>query len=79
MAGLGSLALFALRRKEREYLWFSLAMLFSAVSSWIDFNYALRPWNLYVRDVSAEALPPPLTLPLLAFYYSLFNPGATRS
>ena len=74
MAGLGSLALFALRRKEREYLWFSLAMLFSAVSSWIDFNYALRPWNLYVRDVSAEAFTAATYIALLAFYYSLFKP-----
>ncbi|MGD0893895.1 MAG: SpoIIE family protein phosphatase [Terracidiphilus sp.] len=74
MAGLGSLALFALRRKEREYLWFSLAMLFSAASGWIDFNYALQPWNLYLRDVAEETFTAATYIALLAFYFTLFKP-----
>jgi phosphoserine phosphatase RsbU/P len=34
LAGFGMLAVFLLRRKEKEYLWFSLMMLFSAAAGW---------------------------------------------
>jgi phosphoserine phosphatase RsbU/P len=73
MAGLASLALFALRRKEREYLWFGLAMLFSASSRWIDFNFALEPWNIFVRDVAYDAFSAANYIALIAFYFTLFK------
>ncbi|MGA2046638.1 MAG: SpoIIE family protein phosphatase [Terracidiphilus sp.] len=34
LAGFGMLAVFLLRRKEKEYLWFSLTMLISAAGAW---------------------------------------------
>ena len=36
LAGAGALALFLLRRKDREYLWFGLMMLFDAISYWVE-------------------------------------------
>jgi len=73
MAGLGALALFWLRRKEREYLWFGVAMFLSATSRWIDFNYALEPWNLLVRDVASDVCFAATSIAFIAFYFTLFK------
>jgi hypothetical protein len=73
MAGLAALTVFALRRKEREYLWFGVAMLFSATSWWIDFNYALETWNLFVRNVASSAFSTATYIALVAFYFTLFK------
>jgi hypothetical protein len=50
MAGLGSVALFLLRRKEREYLWFGLAMLFSFAENWLRISMLSNAWPLNLGD-----------------------------
>ena len=74
LAGMGALCLFLLRRSEREYLWFSLTMLFSASSEWLTlpgiWNEDL--WQIALYTVNAAAM-----FAIIAFYRQLLRPKRT--
>ena len=78
LAGLGTLALFALRRKEREYLWFSLMMLLSAASGWIYVSVSTQVWDVETHDVLDHLVLTGASLAYLAFLQALLRPGRTR-
>jgi phosphoserine phosphatase RsbU/P len=47
LAGLGGLILFLLRRRDSEYLAFSILMISTAATDWIIFSEAIHMWNTY--------------------------------
>jgi phosphoserine phosphatase RsbU/P len=74
LAGLGALALFVLRRKEREYLWFSLMMLSSATYQWLGLSWLLLVWNVEVYDLATQTALAGIALASIAFYQALLRP-----
>lgn len=76
LAGLGGLALFLARRKEPEYLWFAVMMLFSATGEWILVSYA-QVWNALVRDIAYHTLSIGANLASIIFYQQLFHARRT--
>jgi hypothetical protein len=77
LAGLGSLALFALRRKEREYLWFGLTMLLSSIGSWIFVCTASYVYNVSLEETAESIVGSGAVLASIAFYRALLQPGRT--
>jgi hypothetical protein len=77
LAGIGSLALFALRRKEKEYLWFSLTMLLTAATAWIDFCLTEHIVNVSVLETSEAVIDAGAALASIAFYRALLQPSRT--
>jgi len=77
LAGLGSLALFLLRRKEQEYLWFGLVMLFNPVGNWIALSMTTHTWSLQWRDVLAGATHLFAWLAVPIFYLHILRPKRT--
>jgi hypothetical protein len=72
LAGLGALSLFFLRRRESEYLWFSLAMLLNAAAEWLNLPGGIWNedlWQILFYSVNAAAL-----FSILAFYQRLLQP-----
>ena len=76
LAGLGGLALFLTRRKEPEYLWFGMTMLFSAACEWVIVS-GTQVWNMDVSNTASMALGTGATLAFIGFYRQLF--GARRT
>jgi len=74
LTGLGALALFVLRRKEPEYLWFSLMMLSSATYQWLRVYGLYHVWNVEVRDLVAQTDLAGIALASIAFYRALLRP-----
>jgi phosphoserine phosphatase RsbU/P len=74
LAGLGALALFVLRRKDREYLWFGLMMLSSAIYQWIGVYGYYHVWNVEVRDLAYQTVLAGIALASVAFYRALLRP-----
>jgi len=77
LAGLGALALFALRRNEKEYLWFSLMMLCSATFGWVGVSETTVIWNVKVRDLIRSEASAGVALSLIAFTWALLQPRRT--
>jgi hypothetical protein len=74
LAALGALALFLLRRAEREYLWFALVMATSAAQMWQNLSYLFTPWPVQLNDqLEAILLGPALALTEIAFYFYLLK------
>jgi sigma-B regulation protein RsbU (phosphoserine phosphatase) len=74
LAGLGALALFLFRRKEREYLWFGLAMLFSSAGNWFDLSYLSHVWNIVTRNRLGDIFQTGAWLAVPFFYWELLKP-----
>jgi sigma-B regulation protein RsbU (phosphoserine phosphatase) len=77
LAGFGTLALFALRRKEKDYLWFSLAMLLSAADNWLTISFYAHNWNFYLQMFVSGVIEPGASVALVAFLFSLLQPKRT--
>jgi len=77
LAGLGALALFLLRRREREYLYFSLMMLLSATSGWMEVSRSAQVWNTALYDIVSYAAEFGARVALIAFLLALLRPGRT--
>lgn len=77
LAGLGALTLFLLRRKESEYLFFSLMMLLSATSGWMEVSRSAQVWNTAFYDIVSYADEFGARLALIAFLLALLRPGRT--
>jgi serine phosphatase RsbU (regulator of sigma subunit) len=77
LAGLGALALFVLRRNEREYLWFSLMMLSSATYQWLGVYGLYEIWNVEIRDLVNQTALAGIALASIAFYRALLQPKPT--
>jgi hypothetical protein len=77
LAGLGALALFVLRRKDREYLWFGLMMLFDAILYWIEVYQCFHIWNNDLRDFLHQMATAGAWLATIAFYQVLLRPKRT--
>ncbi len=77
LTGMGALALFVLRRKEREYLWFGLMMLSSAANQWLSVSYDFRVWNAEVHDLAFQTALTCIALASIAFYRALLRPKPT--
>jgi sigma-B regulation protein RsbU (phosphoserine phosphatase) len=75
LAGFGTLALFVLRYKEKEYLWFSLMMLLSAASGWISVLYRTHVWNAFLENLLQNYLELGAFFASIAFYLFLLRPG----
>jgi len=74
LAAAGSLALFLLRRSEREYLWFSLVLVSSACVSWLALSYYFNVWPMVTHNqIEAALLGPCINLAEIAFYYTLLK------
>jgi hypothetical protein len=74
LAGFGALALFALRHKEKEYLWFSLTMLLSAASGWITVLYRTHVWNAFLQNLLQNYVQLGAFFASIAFYLFLLRP-----
>ena len=74
LTGLGALALFILRRNEREYLWFSLMMMLSAAQAWIDVSIWFHAWNLQLHDCAGDLISLGISVADIALYRLLFRP-----
>jgi hypothetical protein len=77
LAGIGALSLFLLRRREPEYLWFSLTMLLSAAVQCIDVSGSVLVgnadhWQILFYTGSAAA-----SFAMVAFYRQLLQPKRT--
>ncbi len=77
LAGLGGLSLFLLRRKELEYLWFSLMMLLGGAGDWIYVSQSVLVWNVALRDFVNQTAWTGFALASLAFYHQLLQPRRT--
>jgi hypothetical protein len=77
LAWLGALALFLLRRSDREYLWFSLVMLFTAGESAIYVSESAVVWNIEFRDIAVQLTAALGALATIAFYQQLLQPRRT--
>lgn len=75
LAGLGALALFALRHKENEYLWFSLTMFLSAASGWISLLYRTHVWNAFLENLLQNYVQLGALFASVAFYLFMLRPG----
>ena len=74
LAGLGAFTLFLLRRRESEYLWFSLMMLLTAASEWCVVSVQVQVWN-HNRWVDIFfILSGTASLATVAFYQQLLQP-----
>ncbi len=77
LAGLGALTLFALRRKEPEYLWFSAMTLFTAAAYWIFVSLIAQTWNVELFDFIYGAVYACGSLASIGFYQQLLQPRRT--
>lgn len=77
LAGVGALALFLLQRKEREYLWFGLMMLFNAITYWIEWLLGFHVWNVELRDFVLVTGATGIWFASIAFYQVLLRPKRT--
>jgi phosphoserine phosphatase RsbU/P len=77
LAGLGTLTLFILRRKEQEYLWFSLTMFFSASSQLISLTNSALILDVHLHDLINQTTIAGAALASIAFYWRLLKPGRT--
>jgi len=74
LAAMGSLALFLLRRSEREYLWFALVQISSAAVSWLALSFYFSAWPLIPHNqIEASLLGPCLNFAEIAFYFYLLK------
>jgi len=73
LAGLGALIFFLLRRKESEYLWFSILMFATASAQWIIFSINSLAWNNNVL-LGTWVVIPIAGLASIAFYQKLLQP-----
>jgi hypothetical protein len=74
LAAAGSLALFLLRRSDREYLWFSLVLASSAGVSWLALSYYFNVWPVVLHNqIEAALLGPCISLAEIAFYFTLLK------
>jgi hypothetical protein len=75
VAGLGALAFFVIRHKEREYLWFSLMMLLMALKfGWLEVLYRTQTWNVPLMELLQTVAVSGAVLASLAFYHDLLRP-----
>jgi sigma-B regulation protein RsbU (phosphoserine phosphatase) len=77
LAGLGALALFILRRKEREYLWFSLMMLLNASFELIQLSESTHVWIVELRDAAIHTVLACAGFASIAFFQQLLKPKHT--
>jgi hypothetical protein len=75
LAGLGTLALFLLRRKEPEYVSFSLMMLFMATTQGLLFFEITTSWNGSWVDLDFGAAYAGADFAAIAFYQLLLQPS----
>jgi hypothetical protein len=78
LAGLGTLALFALRRKEPEYLWFSLIMFSSAANNWVFVYLSAHFWSYQFGYIVQNSFQNGIWLASIAFYQRLLQPRRAR-
>lgn len=77
LAGFAALALFLMRRSEREYLWFSVFIfLAGAESGWYLF-YAVNAWNVILSNALYSVLSVSASLAEIAFYLYLLKAERT--
>ncbi|HET6170125.1 MAG TPA: SpoIIE family protein phosphatase [Terracidiphilus sp.] len=78
LAAIGALMLFALRRSEREYLWFGVLMLVSAAAGWFVLAFVFGVWNQLLTGPLTDALTlVGVSLAEAAFYRYLLKGRAT--
>lgn len=78
MAGLGAVSLFLFRRKEPEYLWFGLAMLFNSAVNWLAISTLTWVWQFNMNDALHDAFHTGAWLAVPIFYVQLLKPGPSR-
>lgn len=74
LIGMGTLTLFLLRRRDQEYLWFSLAAVLGAISGWVQISTMSEVWNVEIRDMITGVANAGVNLASIAFFYRLFRP-----
>ncbi len=74
LAGLYAIALFLLRRSEREYLWFAAALLFAAAGAFLWQTEYFRTWRVFLINPLWHVLAIDCVgLAEIAFYYYLLK------
>jgi phosphoserine phosphatase RsbU/P len=73
LAGLGAVALFLFRRKEPEYLWFGLAMLFNSAENWLDLSILTQAWPSNIWNGIWEAIHFGAWVAVPLFYWRLLS------
>lgn len=77
LVGFAVLTLFLLRRKEFEYLWFSLYMLLLSLESCITLSSELQVWNVETRDLLTGIVGAGFNLCFIFFFQQLIKPRRT--
>jgi phosphoserine phosphatase RsbU/P len=77
LAGLGALALFLLRRKEKEYLWFSLMMFFGAVFAARFITVSDQIYGVKLHEFVRHSATTGSVLASIAFFWTLLQPRRT--
>jgi stage II sporulation SpoE-like protein len=78
LACLGAVLLFLLRRKEPEYLWFGLAMLFNSAAYWIRATSLNVVWPVPLLLAANAALDTASFIAFPMFYRQLLKPWGPR-
>jgi hypothetical protein len=78
LAGIGAIALFLLRRKEPEYLWFGLAMLCNSALNWLAISAFTTIYRFNIFDAIDEAFHTGAWLAVPLFYLQLLKPERSR-
>jgi len=73
LVGFASLALFLLRPREKEYLWFGLSMIFYACPGLLDTHMQFHPFSLQLHDVIVQIAAAASEITLIAFYFCLLR------
>jgi hypothetical protein len=71
LAGFAALALFLLRRSEREYCWFACMLLITAAMGWILLNFNVHPGDAVKNSLVNAFLETLRNLAAIAFYLRL--------
>jgi phosphoserine phosphatase RsbU/P len=74
LAAIGALALYLVRRKEPEYLWFGLRMGIVAIWGWIDCSIHWHVWGYQTYQLAYSAKDVANTLLYIAFFVQMLQP-----
>jgi sigma-B regulation protein RsbU (phosphoserine phosphatase) len=74
LAAIGSIVLYALRRKEREYMWFGLMLLMNAIVDFCILFWSYKILPAHVGDILSWAALGAANLASIAFYQTLLRP-----
>jgi Stage II sporulation protein E (SpoIIE)/7TM diverse intracellular signalling len=73
LIGTASLVLFLLRRREKEYLWFGISMIFYSSYGLLNTHVRFHPWSYRWHDLTVQIASALSELAAIAFYFHLLR------